>query len=158
MSAFHSQFGSVHPCCSPNESAACFIHAADSSAVQKILPSSEKCETLCQFCLPIWDDSASEWDLQGHRLHLSSQCSDRQIICHTIATAIASSILATYVSAVSELWREASKSVTGQIESDIDSSATRRRESEGRVKLTLSQQSGCCGEKRGKAESPSTVY
>ena len=53
---------------------------------------------------------------------------------------------------------EASKSVTGQIESDIDSSATRRRESEGRVKLTLSQQSGCCGEKRGKAESPSTVY
>lgn len=53
---------------------------------------------------------------------------------------------------------EPSKSVTGQIESDIDSSATRRRESEGRVKLTLSQQSGCCGEKRGKAESPSTVY
>jgi hypothetical protein len=52
----------------------------------------------------------------------------------------------------------ASKSVTGQIESDIDSSATRRRESEGRVKLTLSQQSGCCGEKRGKAESPSAVY
>jgi hypothetical protein len=51
-----------------------------------------------------WDISASEWDLQGHRLHLSSQCSDRQIICHTIATAIASSSLATHVSAVSELW------------------------------------------------------
>jgi hypothetical protein len=105
VSAFHSQFGSVYPCCSPNESVACFIHAADSSAVQKILPWSEKCETLCQFCLPVWDISASEWDLQGHRLHLSSQCSDRQIICHTIATAIASSFLATYVSDVSELWR-----------------------------------------------------
>lgn len=105
-SAFHSQFGSVHPCCSPKESAACFIHAADSSVVQKILPPSEKCERpFASFAYLFgWDISASEWDLQGHRLHLSSQCSDRQIFCHTIATAIASSSLATYVSAVSELW------------------------------------------------------